>query len=46
MEENISRLAGSQEGQKMEPEEFQNLIREIGRIPAQRSTTYEVLRRF
>ena len=46
MEENISRLAGSTEGQNMEPEEFHRLIREIGRIPAQRSTTYQILKRF
>jgi 7,8-didemethyl-8-hydroxy-5-deazariboflavin synthase CofH subunit len=46
MEESISRLAGSEEGQNLEPEEFQRLIREIGRIPAQRSTTYKTLKRF
>ena len=27
-------------------DEFQNLIREIGRIPAQRSTTYTILKQF
>jgi 7,8-didemethyl-8-hydroxy-5-deazariboflavin synthase CofH subunit len=46
MEESISRLAGSEEGENMEPEAFQSLIREIGRVPAQRSTTYKILRRF
>ena len=44
MEESISRLAGSEEGQLVWPFEFRGLIREIGRVPAQRSTTYEILR--
>ena len=44
MEESISRLAGSKEGQMMWPYEFRNLIWDIGRIPVQRSTTYGVLR--
>ncbi|MBI3014797.1 MAG: hypothetical protein HYY65_07015 [Candidatus Tectomicrobia bacterium] len=41
-----SSLAGSEEGQNMDPEEFQDLIWQIGRTPAQRSTTYEILKRF
>jgi len=40
MEENISREAGATAGQYTRPEEFQSLIREIGRIPAERNTTY------
>jgi FO synthase len=40
MEENISREAGATAGQYTSPEEFQWLIREIGRIPAERNTTY------
>lgn len=40
MDENISRLAGATAGQYMAPEEFQQLIREIGRVPAERTTTY------
>jgi len=44
MEESISRLAGSTEGQMLWPFEFRNLIREVGRIPAERSTTYKTLR--
>jgi 7,8-didemethyl-8-hydroxy-5-deazariboflavin synthase CofH subunit len=40
MEENISREAGATAGQYTSPEEFQSLIRELGRIPAERSTTY------
>ena len=40
MEENISREAGATAGQYTSPEQFQDLIREIGRIPAERNTTY------
>jgi len=40
MEENISREAGATAGQYTRPEEFQSLIREIGRVPAERNTTY------
>jgi len=40
MEENISREAGATAGQYTSPEEFHNLIAEIGRIPAERNTTY------
>jgi 7,8-didemethyl-8-hydroxy-5-deazariboflavin synthase CofH subunit len=40
MEENISREAGATAGQYTSPEEFQSLIREIGRIPAERNTAY------
>ena len=40
MEENISREAGATAGQYTSPEEFQSLIRETGRIPAERNTTY------
>jgi len=40
IEENISREAGATAGQYTSPEEFQALIREIGRIPAERNTTY------
>jgi 7,8-didemethyl-8-hydroxy-5-deazariboflavin synthase CofH subunit len=40
MEENISREAGATAGQYTRPEDFQNLIMEIGRIPAERNTTY------
>ena len=40
MEENISREAGATAGQYTTPEEFQSLILEIGRIPAERNTTY------
>ena len=40
MEENISRLAGSTAGQYISPDEFDERIRHLGRIPAQRNTTY------
>ena len=40
MEENISRLAGSTAGQYVSPDEFDERIRALGRIPAQRNTTY------
>jgi len=40
MEENISREAGATAGQYTSPQEFQELILEIGRIPAERNTIY------
>ena len=40
MEENISREAGATAGQYTSPREFQELIRQIGRVPAERNTTY------
>jgi len=43
MEENISREAGATAGQYTSPEEFQSLILEAGRIPAERNTTYSRL---
>jgi len=44
MEENISREAGATAGQYTSPAEFQSLILEAGRIPAERNTTYTRLR--
>jgi FO synthase len=44
MEENISREAGATAGQYTSPEDFQSLILEIGRIPAERNTTYRRMR--
>ncbi len=46
MEENISRLAGANFGQYVPPEEFRRLIWAIGRTPAERSTTYRILKEF
>jgi FO synthase len=40
MEENISREAGATAGQYTTPEDFQSLILEAGRIPAERNTVY------
>jgi 7,8-didemethyl-8-hydroxy-5-deazariboflavin synthase CofH subunit len=40
MEENISREAGATAGQYTSPDDFQSLILEAGRIPAERNTTY------
>ena len=44
MEENISRLAGATAGQYTSADEFQRLIREIGRTPAERNTTYSKIK--
>jgi FO synthase len=46
MNESISRAAGASHGQEVLPEEMRATIRSIGRIPAQRSTTYEILELF
>ncbi|MFQ5694572.1 MAG: 5-amino-6-(D-ribitylamino)uracil--L-tyrosine 4-hydroxyphenyl transferase CofH [Terriglobia bacterium] len=46
MEENISRLAGATAGQCLSPAEFHERIRELGRIPTERNTTYTRLRAF
>ena len=40
MEESISRLAGATYGEFVEPHEFRALIRQIGRVPAERDTPY------
>jgi len=40
MEENISRSAGATNGEYMAPNEFESLIREIKRVPQQRTTLY------
>lgn len=42
--ESISTSAGSHHGQLLKPKQIRHLIREIGRIPAQRSTTYKILK--
>ena len=44
--ESISTSAGAQHGQLMRPGEFRRMIREAGRIPAERYTTYELKRVF
>ncbi len=40
MEESISRMAGASYGEFVAAEEFRALIRQIGRVPAERNTTY------
>jgi FO synthase len=41
MNESISRAAGSEWGQEMPPEAMEELIRDSGRVPRQRTTLYE-----
>ncbi|MAF39105.1 MAG: 7,8-didemethyl-8-hydroxy-5-deazariboflavin synthase subunit CofH [Chloroflexi bacterium] len=44
--ESISTAAGAQHGQLMRPSEFRQMIRQVGRIPAERYTTYQTRRVF
>lgn len=44
--ESISTSAGAQNGQLIKPKTIRRLIREVGRIPAERNTTYKILRKF
>jgi 7,8-didemethyl-8-hydroxy-5-deazariboflavin synthase CofH subunit len=46
MEENISKAAGATFGEYVSPEDFRSRIRSIGRIPAERTTTYKIRRTF
>src|SRR5882762_4227034 len=46
MEESISKAAGATFGEYVSPEEFRARIRSIGRVPAERSTTYRIRRIF
>jgi FO synthase len=46
MEESISKAAGATFGEYVSPEEFRAKIRTIGRVPAERSTTYKIRRLF
>jgi len=43
MNESISTSAGAQYGQLLQPRELRRLIRDAGRIPAQRNTKYDLL---
>ncbi|HWI94819.1 MAG TPA: 5-amino-6-(D-ribitylamino)uracil--L-tyrosine 4-hydroxyphenyl transferase CofH [Solirubrobacterales bacterium] len=43
MEENISRMAGSQHGVRLDPEQLIEAARAGGREPAQRTTLYEIV---
>ena len=46
MNESISTAAGAQYGQLMKPRDLHSIIREISRIPAQRTTLYRLLKVF
>jgi CofH subfamily radical SAM domain protein len=46
MEESISKAAGANFGDYVSPEEFRAMIRTIGRIPAERTTTYRIRKVF
>jgi len=46
MEESISRESGADHGENTPPEEFRRLIRELGRVPVERTTLYDVVQRF
>ncbi|HEX8959242.1 MAG TPA: 5-amino-6-(D-ribitylamino)uracil--L-tyrosine 4-hydroxyphenyl transferase CofH, partial [Solirubrobacterales bacterium] len=43
MEESISRMAGSRHGVRLEPEQLIEAARAAGRVPAQRTTLYEIV---
>ena len=44
--ESISTSAGSEYGQLLKPKEIRRMVKEIGRIPAERNTHYEILKKF
>lgn len=44
--ESISTSAGSEHGQLLRPKEIKRIVKEIGRIPAERDTQYKILRKF
>ncbi len=44
--ESISTSAGSEHGQLLRPKEIRRLVKEIGRIPAERDTNYNILKKF
>jgi 7,8-didemethyl-8-hydroxy-5-deazariboflavin synthase CofH subunit len=44
--ESISTAAGASHGQLMKPAQFRGLIREMGRVPGERSTTYKRVKLF
>lgn len=46
MNENISRLAGSRSGEYLSPEEFRERINELGRVPAERTTLYKIVKSY
>jgi len=44
--ESISTSAGSEYGQLLKPKEIKRMVKEIGRIPAERDTHYNILKKF
>ncbi|MDE1843278.1 MAG: 5-amino-6-(D-ribitylamino)uracil--L-tyrosine 4-hydroxyphenyl transferase CofH [Thaumarchaeota archaeon] len=44
--ESISTAAGAEHGQLLKPKDIRRLIKQVGRIPAQRSTSYKILKVF
>ena len=44
--ESISTAAGAKHGQLLKPKEIRQLTKEIGRIPAQRTTSYKIIKIF
>jgi 7,8-didemethyl-8-hydroxy-5-deazariboflavin synthase CofH subunit len=42
MEESISKAAGATFGEYVSPRDFRRMIRSIGRLPAERTTTYKI----
>jgi len=44
--ESISTAAGAGHGQLLKPKDIRHLIRQAGRIPAQRSTSYRIIKTF
>jgi len=44
--ESISTSAGSEHGQLIKPKEIRRMVREIKRIPAERDTNYNILKKF
>ena len=44
--ESISTAAGSGYGQLLKPKDIRQIIRQVGRIPAQRTTSYKIIKTF
>ncbi|TLX82536.1 MAG: 7,8-didemethyl-8-hydroxy-5-deazariboflavin synthase subunit CofH [Thaumarchaeota archaeon] len=44
--ESISTAAGAKHGQLLKPREIRRFIRQVGRIPAQRTTSYKIIKTF
>jgi len=44
--ESISTAAGAKHGQLLKPKQIRNFIRQIGRVPAQRTTSYKIIQTY